>query len=367
MVTLRRTRLKLLGLFLAFVFVNILFTVLNIHPVFKTSNFRAANNTLLCVNSHCDTFIVERNAKPSAIHLKTKLAAYAQDGVGVYTKYKVEHLGLKPLRHVRPLRNNFGPVLNDVTSFSYSINAQSQCQQAVNKQDLLVVVVVVSAADHFRRRQLVRQSWAARLRNSTWARHVFLMGKTTNITSQKKIQEEHEVFGDIVQLDMVDSYDILTVKSVALLHWAENFCLQVPFFMKCDDDVYVNSDRLATAISAIQREIPYYQAGLYGTKIIIDNPPQRKLGSYYCGTKMFKTQILIYRLYLESKHYVSLEVWPWPTYPSYLYGGCYLVGRGSLGPLLAAAQTTPFFPFEDLYLIGLCSRKAQIPLWTFDK
>jgi hypothetical protein len=69
----------------------------------------------------------------------------------------------------------------------------------------------------------------------------------------------------------------------------------------------------------------------------------------------------------ESKHYVSMELWPWPAYPSYLYGGCYLLGRKALAPLLTAAQSTPYFPFEDLYLIGLCSRKAHVPLWTFDK
>ncbi len=281
MATIRRTRLRLWSLLAAFVLVNILFAALNIHPVFKSGNFRAATNRLLCVNMPCDAFVaVDEDNGRSAHRLQKRLARTSvDDGVDIYTKYRVEYLGLEPLSDVRPLRHNFGPVLNDVTSFRYSINAQSQCQVVDNNKDgLLVVVVVVSAPDHFHRRQLVRQSWAGRLRNSSWARHVFLTGKTANKTSQAKMEEEDAAFGDIVQLDMEDSYDILTVKSVALLHWAENFCPQVPFILKCDDDVYVNTVRLASAVSAIKREVPFYQIGLYGTKIIIDNPPQRKLG-----------------------------------------------------------------------------------------
>ena len=54
------------------------------------------------------------------------------------------------------------------------------------------------------------------------------------------------------------------------------------------------------------------------------------------------------------------ETWPWEKYPSYLLGGCYMISRTALGPLLAAASTTPFFVFEDIYLNGLCAPKAQV-------
>lgn len=36
------------------------------------------------------------------------------------------------------------------------------------------------------------------------------------------------------------------------------------------------------------------------------------------------------------------------------------IGRETIRPLLAAAQTTPFFPLEDVYVTGLCARKARI-------
>jgi len=37
-----------------------------------------------------------------------------------------------------------------------------------------------------------------------------------------------------------------------------------------------------------------------------------------------------------------------------------MISRTAVSPLLAAASTTPFFVFEDIYLNGLCAPKAQV-------
>lgn len=264
MVAIRRTRLRVLGFILAFIFANLLLASLNVHSLFNLIH------VVHCPSLPCNTNAPERPVKTNSF----------PDGVDIYTNYTLKRLGFKPLT------NNVKPIVNDVTSFRYSINAQSQCQNT--NDGLMVVVIVVSAPNHFEKRQLVRQSWANRL---NWGRHVFLTGQTTSVTWQKKIEHESQSFGDIVQLDMMDSYDILTVKSVALLHWAKKFCDRVPFILKCDDDVYINTVRLQSAILAIQREVPYYEGGMFGTKIIIDNPPQRKLGNHF-----FLVRLIVYRL-----------------------------------------------------------------------
>lgn len=69
----------------------------------------------------------------------------------------------------------------------------------------------------------------------------------------------------------------------------------------------------------------------------------------------------------EHKHYISYEIWPWPKFPPYIYGGCYLIAQTAIVPLLAATQTTPYLPFEDLYLLGVCARKARVQLWSHDR
>lgn len=64
---------------------------------------------------------------------------------------------------------------------------------------------------------------------------------------------------------------------------------------------------------------------------------------------------------------MSWETWPWDYYPTYLMGGCYLIASTAVDSLLAAASTTPYFDFEDVYLNGLCARKAGVKLMTFER
>ena len=60
---------------------------------------------------------------------------------------------------------------------------------------------------------------------------------------------------------------------------------------------------------------------------------------------------------------MSLRDWPWSKFPPYLMGGAYLLsGRDTVRRLLAAVQTTPYFPFEDTYIIGLCAPRVGIRL-----
>ena len=61
-----------------------------------------------------------------------------------------------------------------------------------------------------------------------------------------------------------------------------------------------------------------------------------------------------------GKWYISYEDWPWGQYPRYFRGAAVLLPGITIGPLLAACQTTPYFPFDDTYLTGLCTSKAEI-------
>jgi hypothetical protein len=48
-------------------------------------------------------------------------------------------------------------------------------------------------------------------------------------------------------------------------------------------------------------------------------------------------------------------------------GASLLMPGSAIGPLLAAIETTPYFPFDDTYLIGLCTEKAGIKVRLCDR
>lgn len=69
----------------------------------------------------------------------------------------------------------------------------------------------------------------------------------------------------------------------------------------------------------------------------------------------------------DGKWAVSYETWPWSTYPPFLVGAGVLISRAAVTELLAAAQTTPFFVWDDLYVFGLCVKKAGVQFYTSDR
>lgn len=140
-------------------------------------------------------------------------------------------------------------------------------------------------------------------------------------------------------MNVIDSYWNLTLKSVALFHWASIRCPGAQFIIKSDDDNYVNTRHLLRNGETLTS---MSSPGIYGTANAI-LWPSRDFG---------------------HRHYISREMWPFPRYPMTLMGGAYLVSGGLsiVQRLLAAIQSTPLFPLEDIYIIGLCAPRVDIPI-----
>ena len=56
----------------------------------------------------------------------------------------------------------------------------------------------------------------------------------------EEIQNEHLLYGDIVQGDFVDTYRNLSLKAVVGNLWVSKFCSQAEFVVKTDDDMFVD-------------------------------------------------------------------------------------------------------------------------------
>ena len=249
-----------------------------------------------------------------------------------------------------------GPVINRVLSyFKYRLDIDErrmapQCRSHSSNHSsssFFLLMAYVSAPDNFQQRQLIRQSWADHRRhnNSSSRRQhqmIFVIGRSQSPMTEWRLTNESVVYGDVVQVsNVIDSYANLTLKSVALLHWALTRCPGAQFVVKSDDDNYVNVELLLSR-HTLTSFASSLSAAIYGTTNAV-LWPARDLG---------------------HRHYVSRELWPWPRYPSYLMGGAYLISGGSstLRRLLAAVQTTPFFPLEDAYIIGLCAPRVDIAI-----
>ncbi|EFX82150.1 hypothetical protein DAPPUDRAFT_316750 [Daphnia pulex] len=276
-------------------------------------------------------------------HIAPTLINNPYPGVANYTLYSTARLGLLP-SNAKPLMPEFGPVINNVTSFNYPITVP-QCGD-IDPSVRSVFIAVISAADNFERRSKIRQTWKDHIdlvlqKGLLGKIHfAFILGKSENALIQEKIQKENKNFTDIIQMELSDSYRNLPWKMAGLLNWVNTNCRQVDFVLKIDDDMCLNVHVLAHFVKT------YYESGkmtIFGQSHRVDSKsnnwgPQRS----------------------DSQWQISLDEWPWNTYPNYVNGPAYLMHRTSILPLLAAIQTTPMIPFEDVYLTGICPEKAGV-------
>ena len=193
-------------------------------------------------------------------------------GVDLYTSYKIVQLGLKPLAHVKPLRPEFGTVLNDVSSWRYIIES-CKCEQHLtgNATKRNVFIGIVTAPSYFERRSAIRQTWVRHLRNAHYHRGLmdavgftFFMGRSTDNVTQSRIEQEARIHKDILQIDVVDTYFDLARKATAFFHWIVKNCtaVRVDFVLKIDDDVYVNVRMLSSAVVQLSPEENYFMGYL---------------------------------------------------------------------------------------------------------
>ena len=58
------------------------------------------------------------------------------------------------------------------------------------------------------------------------------------------LENEHLLYGDIIQQEFLDTYDNLTLKTIMAFKWVIEFCPNARYIMKTDTDVFVNTGNL---------------------------------------------------------------------------------------------------------------------------
>lgn len=146
------------------------------------------------------------------------------------------------------------------------------------------------------------------------------------------------MYKDIIQVDVIEDYYNLTVKSVAILRWIALNCPFVRFLFKLDDDSFVRVNPLINMINQTKSN------SIYGK---------------WSGISMSFHQKP------TDKWFISYKDYPHYFYPTYA-AGLYLVP----GPLTIKlyecivqeplGDTIPALPFEDAYITGILAQKSKI-------
>ncbi len=111
------------------------------------------------------------------------------------------------------------------------------CQQ---NQKIDLLVTVISAPKNTVERNAIRRSWgktALKLKN---AAIVFVVGLPNGPQGLvEELLDESDQFQDLVVTEHLDTYNNLTLKTLAAFDWMLTYCPDAEFILKTDDDMFI--------------------------------------------------------------------------------------------------------------------------------
>ncbi|KAF7250161.1 hypothetical protein EG68_09181 [Paragonimus skrjabini miyazakii] len=205
-----------------------------------------------------------------------------------------------------------------------------------------ILILVKSAAIYAGARQQIRQTWAHPdcIRQVIMKiRIVFVLGKvqqTAGATAlQMRIEQEHAVYGDILQFDLVGHYRNTTYKVIRSMEFAAQSCPGARFVVAVDDDFLIHPANLVRYLEHVTpKEYPVFVAGY-----------------------VFYAMVSVRRPH--DKAYLSQKEYPFSFCPPYPTGGMIMLSMPLVKRLSVEMRYVPYITLDDVFL-GLVLRKIRI-------
>ncbi|XP_029720041.1 beta-1,3-galactosyltransferase 5 [Aedes albopictus] len=238
--------------------------------------------------------------------------------------------------------------LVNLTDFQFRIG-NDICKENGSYSELLGVIMVTSYVGNDALRAAHRQAISQQKLISMGLLRIFSLGEIPErerFITQKALQSEQDLFGDLIQGNFQEAYRNLTYKHVMSLKWATEHCRRAKFVVKMDDDIVFDPFFVQNHLSDLGHG---------------KDQPQ---GSLLAGF-MFNNKKVI-RL-KANKWFVSREEFPREVYPPYLSGWLYIANQRAARKLVLQSEVVPFFWIDDTYVTGILAGQVGIKLHSLNK
>ena len=189
-----------------------------------------------------------------------------------------------------------------------------------------IFILIFSAMENLHRRNTIRRTWSLANDSSPEAiiQYIFVLGVSESRHEMGQIESESFRHGDVIQGNFMDTYRNLTLKTILGYAWFRLSCPHARFFMKTDDDTFVNIFSLVS----------------FGWKSM-------NVGHVMSGQcmqekrKRFKDP--------NDRWYISPEQYPDETVPPYCCGCGYILTAHTARDIADVMPWLPILPVEDLF------------------
>ncbi|KAL8558410.1 hypothetical protein ACOMHN_064757 [Nucella lapillus] len=197
------------------------------------------------------------------------------------------------------------------------------------------VIVVCSKPENTELRLAIRRSWGIEV-NASKVMLRFFVGQ--NDDWDKIITREQDIHGDVIRTEYMDTYENLSYKVLAAMSWALRNVGSVQHVMKIDDDTYVN--------------LPFLLSELRDISVIKDATQLYVIGAVCVNSSVVRDE--------GNKWFVSHLDYPSDVYPTYVFGGGYVMTKSAAAGILAASAQADYLHLEDVFVTGILARAAGV-------
>ena len=208
---------------------------------------------------------------------------------------------------------------------------------AICDRNLDLLVYIQSHWGNFMRRRILRNTWASK---STFTKvnvsAVFILGRPEKTDDQIKINNEQLINGDIIEGDVLESHQNISLKSKIVMKWIHDHCSNAKYVLKTDDDIFVNVfeifEHILPTIDSKQKIIACHVKE-NGTSPIVRNK--------------------------NSKWYVPDYVFPNMTFfPRFCTGYAVVMTTTLVQELYEVSKHAPVVPVDDVYVFGVLTQSV---------
>ena len=202
-------------------------------------------------------------------------------------------------------------------------------------------IFILSAArtsgGSYLKRQAERNTWVKEAKQRQISSY-FVIALSKNETTNQLLKEESKQYKDMIQMQFIDSYWNLTLKTLSILNWSQKRCQKSKIIVKTDDDTVVNINLLLDSLDQFKPGITGYKDD---NKITV--PRDNSSMAWY------------------PKEYFKPD-----NYPEYIYGGFYAITSDVIPKLLETLDTynDTVLDLEDLFVTGVLAEKAGVPRYS---
>lgn len=234
------------------------------------------------------------------------------------------------LQEIETYGTSSNSVVNNIFSLFHILISPSK----KSPDDVILLIMVKSAARNFGRRNAIRSTWGGQKYSKI---HVlFSLGYHRYI--EKEIKKETELYKDILQGSFLDSYRNNTFKSSMTYKWIGDSWRNCKYILLVDDDYLVNIDETLDFVSSLQRT---NNSGTMFGRLVQCWKPVRTMS--------------------DPNSYITKEEYPWALYPPYLSGGSILTTFEVVRNISKAIPFVRKLSIDDLY-IGIIANFLGIQL-----